>query len=363
MRDPVELLRRHFCTWVAEHNKPSTRAPAGYSVDGEALFAQLQAEIPNDRLRHIGAALQDGGLKTAEDGRGYFICERGAGSPPQPTVYHAGSGKVIPWWELYVQLSDYARLRPIAERRGLQVRMEDRQMDITVYAGEKMLLYVENKVTAAQAKSLLRKMRQYGETGFDLNDPDKGNDPLRKAKYLFRDDCRPPFFGLSAIGYEQLFAVQYLGNGNRFLLNERDGGLVAPLLDATAHGKPPQRSPADAMAVELERLAAERDIGSAMLWLSPGTGRTDFNAYVRVPEVNKDAIIVGAYKTGEVWSDLKAIGPAMAARLASHLNERGLEIDTAKGYPHWRRGSKTLLLDQEDAEPLADAVIAALAPS
>jgi hypothetical protein len=191
MRDTLEFFRRNFFNWVSAHNRPSKHCPSGFNVLPEHLFAQLQAQIPSSLLRRIGAAMQDGWLITADDGRGYFIQETVEGSPPQPTVYHAGNGKVVPWWELYIQLADYARLREIAQRQGFAIRMEDRQMDIAVWAGNQMLLYVENKVTATQAKSLIAKMRVYGELGFDLTDDNTGNDPLRKAMYLFQDDRRP----------------------------------------------------------------------------------------------------------------------------------------------------------------------------
>ena len=71
-------------------------------------------------------------------------------------------------------------------------------------------------------------MRYYGETGFNLDDPDRGNDPLRKAKYLVRDGAHPIYFGLSAVGYRKLFKVEY-ADGNRFQLIEDDRGFGAPL--------------------------------------------------------------------------------------------------------------------------------------
>jgi hypothetical protein len=34
-------------------------------------------------------------------------------------------------------------------------------------------------------------MRRYAAAGFKLDDPDRGIDPLRKAKYLVRTDAHP----------------------------------------------------------------------------------------------------------------------------------------------------------------------------
>ena len=67
----------------------------------------------------------------------------------------------------------------------------------TVWAGSNLVLYVENKVTESQAKHLLEKMIHYGDSGFELDAFDKGNDGLRKAKYLFRYDSHPQYFALS----------------------------------------------------------------------------------------------------------------------------------------------------------------------
>ena len=52
------------------------------------------------------------------------------------------------------------------------------------------MLYVEHKTTRQLAERLLAQVRQYGEKGFNLDDPDRGNDALRKAT-LDATDPRP----------------------------------------------------------------------------------------------------------------------------------------------------------------------------
>lgn len=362
MQDPLDHFRRQFFRWVEQHNKPSKRCPAGYQADPQALYQELLDRVPaNDYLKPIGRALQDGWLTTADDGRGYFVKENAAASPPQPAVYHAGGGKIIPWWELYVQLAYYAQLRAIAERRQLTVRMEDRQMDITVWAGERMLMYVETKVTAAQAKVLLSKMRAYGESGFELDDPNKGNDPLRKAMYLFADDCRPAYFGLCAIGYEQLFKVEY-GDHHRFQLIEIASPVTAPLIDASPAGGPPVRTPAEQLAAELQRKSIERgDVSQDHLWLSPGSGQTCFNAYSHSDAVDRQCLLIGVYRNGRIWSDLKATPPPMSAALAKQLGVIGIFLNLEKEFPFWRKDNATLELCEELVSPIADAILDAIA--
>jgi hypothetical protein len=358
MRDTLEAFRHHFFAWVVAHNRPNKRFPSGFDIQPESLFAELQAKIPTDLLSLIGAAIKDGWLATANDGRGYFIQETAAGSPPQPTVYHAGAGKVIPWWELYIQLADYARLRQLAERRGLVVRMEDRQMDITVWAGEQMLLYVENKVTAESAKHLLKKMRDYGERGFELTDENKDNDPLRKAMYLFQDNSRPPYVAISALDYRQLFKVEYGDDNHRFQLIDLPGDLTSPLLHVESRSMPPPRTPADLLAVEVQRLAHEDNVP---IWLSPGTGATAFNALFRLPSSGKDAIVIAAYKDGRMWSALKEIGPELGQRLSSNLSDLGISRDSDE-YPFWKKQGLAMRITAADAPAIAEAVVDAVYP-
>ncbi len=357
MSDSLDVLRQFFFGWVIAHNRPSKRRPEGFDVQPSDLFGLLRERIPEDRLRLIGSGLERGWLSTADDGRGYFIKETAIGSPPQPTVYHAGGGRVIPWWELYVQLADYVRIRSEVDGRDLTVRMEDRQMDITVWAGEQLLLYVENKVTAETAESLRVKMGRYGEAGFDLADDNRGNDPLRKAMYLFQEGCYPRYFALSAIGYEKLFQVEYLGTDHRFRLVEQAGSITTPLALAKPTGSVPDRSATDLLAVELKRLGQEVDSeGPRQIWLSPGKGQTAFNAYFRLPELAKDAIVVGVYKDGRPWSDIKAMGPQVAARLAARLQGLGVSIDLDRDWAFWKSKGVDFRLTASDAVKVAEAV-------
>lgn len=76
-------------------------------------------------------------------------------------------------------------------------------------------------------------MQKYGESGFSMNDPDKGNDPLRKAKYLICGDAFPEYFGLSAIDFEKMFQVEYHDLDNRFTLHEREMSLLSFTLSHT----------------------------------------------------------------------------------------------------------------------------------
>lgn len=350
--DSLERFRSEFRGWVRAHNRAK-----GFDSSPDEVLKRLESRVPAAMLRQIGGAYINGWLQNeSKRNRGYFVKESDRMGPRggQWTLEHAGGGHVNPCWELHVQLADYGRLRTVAERHGLTTRLEDRLMDITVYAGQNLLLYVENKTKKEEAIRLLKRMREYGNTGFDLGDPDKGNDPLKKAKYLVRNGAYPQFFALSAIGFEQVFRVEYLDGDNRFVLHDSELALTEPLLDTIAEGDAPPRSFVDPLALEIEHLAGD------MLWVSPGSGATAYNFVV--PSDAGDAIFLGVYEDGRVWSDVRALGEKTASRLASELAFLGVTLDTSKDWHFWRKNDQMFFLQDEDPVDIARRVVAALLP-
>lgn len=342
----MKRFQSEFHRWVLAYN-----AAKNNDHDPDKLLEALCKRIPEDRQRHIGAALLNGWLETEkEPGRGYFVREtdRPGKHGGQPTITHYGGGNVAPWWELFVQLADYGWLRSIAERHRQEVRLEDRLMDLTVSSSDRLILYVEHKEKAALAKKLLEGVKYYGKTGFDLNDPDKGNDPLKKAKYLVKDGTHPMFFGLSAVGYRKLFRIEY-SNDNRFNLIEDDRGFSAPLADYPGSSEIPKRpwSPVDPLASEIERFCPE-------VWISVGAGKTAYNFYI--PGNNGDAIIIGVYEEGKVWTDIAGLGMELAEGFAFELSESGIDLDTSKQWCFWKHGGSNLNLENVDPVDIACTV-------
>lgn len=313
----LERLRAEFNVWVKGYDDAKNT-----ELDADRLFEILRERIPDDQLRHVGAALVNGWLETEKNtNKRYFVREsdRPGDSGGQVTLTHYGGGLIAPYWELFVQLSDYGWIRSIAERYRQVVRLEDRLMDITVSSGDQLILYIENKEKAQLAEKLVKGMREYGEKGFNLDDPDRGDDPLRKSKYIVKDDARPLFLGISAIGYKQLFEVKYL-DGNRFQLIEDDRAFSAPLSEYPNlnDGRDPVRSPVDPLACEIERLCPE-------IWISVGSGRTAFNFYT--PTDHGDVILIGVYENGDLWTDILGLGPELADSFASELSNLDIQLD------------------------------------
>jgi hypothetical protein len=348
--DALERFRQEFKGWVRAVNKTK-----GYDASPDEVLDRLEKRMPEESLRQIGAAFINGWLQNEpEPDRKYFVKESDREGPRggQWMMGNVGEGRIDANLELHIQLADYGRLRTVAEQHGLAVWIEDQLMDITVYAGKKLLLYVENKATKQGALNLLKGMKEYGNSGFDLSDPDKGNDNLRKSKYLVRNQAYPEYFGLSAIGYEKMFRVEYLEEQNRFSLHETEMSLTEPLLYTVVEGDIKPRSVVDPLALELERLTGEK------IWVSLGTGATAYNFYF--PSDEKDAVVIGVYDDGRIWTDLKSLGDETANRLAEELSEIEITLDTSKEWVFWRKGGQMLYLQNEDPLKIAEKVVAAL---
>ncbi|WP_021592212.1 hypothetical protein [Actinomadura welshii] len=89
-------------------------------------------------------------------------------------------------------------------------------MDITVSDPDGALRwYIEVKERASDIPGLVDRISIYGREGVDMNAADRGNDALRKAKYLIW--YRPVYLSVSAIGLRRDFQVAYAA-GNRFTL-------------------------------------------------------------------------------------------------------------------------------------------------
>src|SRR5438094_6771592 len=55
-------------------------------------------------------------------------------------------------------------------------------MDLAVYDSQRLLVCVEVKERTAQLQDLVKRLRTH-KAAVNLSEPDRGDDPLRKAKY------------------------------------------------------------------------------------------------------------------------------------------------------------------------------------
>lgn len=111
-----------------------------------------------------------------------------------------------PNWEYYVQVAEYVRLSRLTPATGLTVKFEDGLMDLALYHGDRLRVCVEVKERRTQLQRLLHRLRGH-EGEVDLKAPDRGNDPLRKAKYLVKR--RPEYLCGVALGARLEYRVDY----------------------------------------------------------------------------------------------------------------------------------------------------------
>jgi hypothetical protein len=121
-----------------------------------------------------------------------------------------------PNWEYYVQVAEYVRLSRFAATTGLTVTFEDGLMDLALYRNGELQVCVEVKERRSQLQRLFQRLRTH-EATVDLDVPDRGNNPLRKAKYLVKR--RPRYLCGLALGARLEYRVDY-PEGLAFRLEE-----------------------------------------------------------------------------------------------------------------------------------------------
>ena len=222
----VKIFQRHFRDWVA-----AVCGAWDYSLPNEPFYQRVRERLTDPTLEWIGYGVEAGLI--LEHGFQFDVI----GNAPSKGAYKwlsQRSGATEPQcnWEYYVQVAFFARLWEPCQKAALRLTFEDELMDLAVRRHSQLLWCIEVKEQAPQLEQLLAEIKSHGAR-VDLEAPDRGNDPLRKAKYLMRH--RPESFSGVAIGVQRDFQVLYEGK-NAFCLEEAN-----PPLDALS--QPPSRGP------------------------------------------------------------------------------------------------------------------------
>jgi hypothetical protein len=187
----------------------------GFAFPPSEFFEKMTSRLPEGLRATIGFGLEQGLVIP----QGYSFLVKGLGPGKGPYRWFsrfASEQRPNPNWEYYVQVAEFVRLSTALAGRGYELTFEDDLMDIGVYSAGQLAVCCEIKEKSSQATRLVNRMRSY-QPGVDLSEPDRGNDPLRKAKYLVTK--RPKYFYLVAIGARFEFAVSY-PNAGAFELRE-----------------------------------------------------------------------------------------------------------------------------------------------
>jgi hypothetical protein len=122
-----------------------------------------------------------------------------------------------PCWEYYVHISEYIRLYESFKSKNIELKFEDNLMDIGLYKDGNLWVCCEIKEKSSQAKKLIREIKQY-QIASELPDSDRGNDYLRKAKYIAK--FKPEYFFVVSLGRRYEFRVEYPPNLNFQLVED-----------------------------------------------------------------------------------------------------------------------------------------------
>jgi hypothetical protein len=187
-----------------------------YPEVAESYFDAVYGRIPAGVRTLVAAGHRDGLIQPVG---GYRFTLQGLppGKGPYAWVSRNQQAQVPAInWEYLIQAAEYARVYGALSAKGYRVAVEDRLMDVTVSDPDGALRwYIEVKERAIDVPGLVDRIGAYGRDGVDVNAPDRGNDALRKAKYLVW--YRPLYFSVSAIGLRRDFQVVYAA-GDRFVL-------------------------------------------------------------------------------------------------------------------------------------------------
>jgi hypothetical protein len=185
-----------------------------YPVVSEEWVAVLMARLPIGLQELIVEAVEDGTMNIV-GGHRFTLAGLAAHKGPYALFSRSNHRSPAPNWEYFVQAAEYRRVSRAVEPRGLRVDFEDDLIDVSVYEEHRLTWCIEVKEKAGQLDPLLVGMRKIAPA-VDMTLPDRGNDALRKAKYLMRH--RPPYFSMVAIGKRLEFSVTYDADG--FALTE-----------------------------------------------------------------------------------------------------------------------------------------------
>lgn len=175
-----------------------------YPEPAEAYYDRIARRLPEGLRTLVAAGVTEGLIIP----RGYKFTLKGLiGKAPYAWFSQRSTPKEpSPNWEYFIQVAEFVRLSYLAGTYGLKVTFEDQWMDLVLYRDSRLVVCYEVKERASQIEALAKGVRAY-EAGVNFSQPDRGNDPLRKAKYLVRR--RPDYFSLIAIGVRLEYRVSY----------------------------------------------------------------------------------------------------------------------------------------------------------
>jgi len=178
------------------------------SEPSNEYYAKVYKRLPEGLQTSVGLGLKEG--LVISQGRTFTL----KGQPPKKGPYNwfsrgerrIGKKEPHPNWEYFVQVAEFVRLYHIAKANGMLVNFEDDWIDIALYLNGRLVACYEVKERAGQIQELIKGIKLY-QQAVNFTEPDRGNDPLRKAKYIAKR--KPEYFCGVAIGARFEYRVSY----------------------------------------------------------------------------------------------------------------------------------------------------------
>lgn len=180
---------------------------------GSAYLTSVNERLPVGLRTLLFRGISDGLI--LPDGLYFHLKELPHKGPYQWFSNRNWHGGPHPNWEYFIHVAEYVRLHRIATALNLRLMFEDNAMDLTLYRDNTLLVCIEVKFDADTLESLIKGVQTY-ESGIDILAPDRGNDHLRKAKYIMK--AQPQYFAGVAIGSRREYRVEYPADSNTFRL-------------------------------------------------------------------------------------------------------------------------------------------------
>jgi hypothetical protein len=185
MKELMARFESSFREWVESACKEWK-----YPSPSTEFYSNVKVRLPDGLRATLGFGLNNGIILAT----GHTFSLKGLPSSKGPYNWfsrYSASQIPNPNWEYYVQVAEYVRLYEALVDKGYTLTFEDSLMDIGVYDGDKLIVFCEVKENSNQALALVQGVKQH-EQYVDLNAEDRGNDPLRKAKYII--EHKPEYF-------------------------------------------------------------------------------------------------------------------------------------------------------------------------
>lgn len=189
----------------------STCEQWGYDLPKDDYYTNVYKRLPRGLRMIIASGLSSGIITDVAVSKSKSAAFRPVGVPETKGPYswferNNQKKQPQPCWEYFIQVAEYIRLYEAFQGKDLKLSFEDKLMDIGIYKNKTLWVCCEIKEKSSQAHDLIRGLRTL-QNSSKFPDSDRGNDPLRKAKYIVK--LKPEYFYLVSIGRRFEFRIEY----------------------------------------------------------------------------------------------------------------------------------------------------------